>query len=58
MAKKKKTETEKPLTAEDFLAMDNDELHAWVEREFAERLAYYERLRWEEQTGRRAAGST
>jgi len=48
----KKKETKKPLTAEDLLAMDNDQVHEWAERKMAERLVYYEQKRAEEQAER------
>jgi hypothetical protein len=48
----KKKETSKPLTADELLAMDADEVHAWASRKLADRLAYYERKRFEEQAER------
>ena len=45
----KKKETKKPLTAEDILAMPDDQFHDWVSRRFAERIAESERRRVEEQ---------
>jgi hypothetical protein len=48
----KKKETKKPLTAEDLLAMNDDEVHEWASRKMAERLAYYEQQRADEQAER------
>jgi hypothetical protein len=51
---KRKKETKKPRTADDFLAMDDEEVHAWAERKMAERLAYHEQRRAQEEAERDA----
>lgn len=50
--KKREEETKKPLTAEELLAMDDDELHEWAARKMAERLAYHEQKNAEERAER------
>ena len=45
-----KDQPKKPLTAEDLLAMDPDEVHDWASRKLAERLAEHEQRAAEKRT--------
>lgn len=49
---KKDKETKKPVTADELLAMDADEVHEWAARKMAERLAYHEQKNAEERAER------
>lgn len=53
----KKDQPKKPLTAEDLLAMNADEVHAWASRKLAERLAEHERKSADEEAQRESAPS-
>jgi hypothetical protein len=47
----KKTKEDEPITADELLAMDSDELHQWVSRKLAERIAAGEQRAAEERSG-------
>jgi hypothetical protein len=53
----KKDQPKRPLTAEDLLAMDADEVHEWASRKLAERLAELERKSADEEAQRESATS-
>jgi hypothetical protein len=53
----KKDQPKKPLTAEELLAMNADEVHDWVSRKLAERLAEFEQRRAEEQAKRESSSA-
>lgn len=53
----KKDKPKKPLTAEELLAMNADEVHEWASRKLAKRLAEHERREAEEQAQRESRSS-